>query len=348
LLNKIICQSGLCLILVVFLLTSCTSTINPLNISDPEITVVWPKAPEKPRIKLLRSLSGPEDLLDRKVQKNRLFRWLTGEMTEPMPLVSPYGIATDGDGTLWIADPGAHAVHVLDLKKRKSQLWMLAGNESFGSPVSIAFDASNQKIYVADTTLNKIVVLSMDGDLISYIAPEEPFGRPGGIALGLQGDLFVADVLKGVIRHFSVSGHELPALGSPTTPSGLFNRPIGLAVDVQGLIYVIDSLNFRIEVITQTGEAVSSIGELGDQPGNLSRPRGVAVDGSGHIYVSDAAFDNIQIFNLKGELLLVFGGDGKFRLSLPAELASDLENRIYAVDSFNRQIKIYQYLDPSD
>ena len=191
-------------------------------------------------------------------------------------------------------------------------------------------------------------MFSKDGDFLRPVGSGEPFGRPGGLAVGPRGTLHVADVLKGKIRRFSSSGSELLALGSPTTPDGLFSRPIGVAVDAEGLIYVIDSLNFRIEVITQNGDAVSSIGVLGDQPGSLSRPRGVAVDGAGHIYVSDAAFDNIQIFNLKGELLLVFGGGGKHRLSLPAALVSDKQDRIYAVDSFNHQVKIYQYIDRSE
>ncbi len=336
------------LFLFVLLMASCTPLSKPLELADSELNVVWPKAPEQPRIKLLRSLSGAGDLVDKKAQKNRLFRWLTGEMADPLPLVAPYGIATDGEGTLWISDPGAHAVQVIDLKRRRAALWAMAGDSFFESPVGVAYNKLQKKIYVSDSLLKKIFILSESGELLGEINPENPFGRPGGIALGPQGDLYVADVLKGRVRHFSLSGQELASLGSPTTPDGLFNRPIGVAVDSGGLIYVIDSLNFRVEVLTPAGEAVASIGELGDQPGALSRPRGVAVDNSGHIYVSDAAFDNIQVFNLKGQLLLVFGGDGPHRLSLPAALASDAENRIYAVDSFNHQIKIYQYIDQVD
>jgi hypothetical protein len=52
------------------------------------------------------------------------------------------------------------------------------------------------------------------------------------------------------------------------------------------------------------------------------------------------------VFNLKGQLLLVFGGGGKYGLSLPANLWIDARNRIYAIDSFNHQIQIYQFLGP--
>lgn len=336
-------RSWFCLLLPWLLLASCGPAIQPLALADPEIDLVWPKSPEKPRIKLLRSLAGADDLIDKKTQKNRLFRWLTGEMTDQMPLVSPYGIATDGMGTLWVSDPGAHAVHVLDLKRRAGRLWVLAGDEFLSSPTGICYDAASQRVYVADSLVKKVFIFSKEGTYQGELRVDPPFGRPGGMAIDRKGNLLVADVLGGKIRRFLPSGSELPALGSPTTADGLFNRPIGLAVDGAGLIYVIDSLNFRIEVLTSSGEAVASIGELGDQPGSLSRPRGVAVDSLGHIYVADAAFDNIQIFNLRGQLLLVFGS-GKEGLSMPASLVADQQNRIYAVDSFNHQIKIYQYL----
>ena len=324
-----------------------TST-QPLSIEDSTISQVWPKAPDEPRIKLLRTLKGAEDLVDKKNRKNRLFGWLTGEMTEQIPLVSPYGIASDGDGTIWITDPGAHAVHVLDLKRRTGKFWTLAGSEFFSSPTGICYDAARKRIYVADSVANKIIVLSEQGKFLSELSPDPTFGRPGGLALDSLGNLLVADVLDGKIRRFSPDGAELRAFGSPTTSSGLFNRPIGLTVDDKDMIYVIDSLNFRIEVLNRDGSAVGTIGELGDRPGTLSRPRGVAVDSYGHVYIADAAFDNIQVFNLKGQLLLVFGGDGESGLSMPASLFSDSQDRIYAVDSFNHQIQIYQFLGRVD
>ncbi len=342
-LSKLTHLFKLCLLLGLFLLVSCAPTIEPLSISDPEIKVVWPKAPESPRIKLLRRLGGIDDLVDKTKRKNRLFRWLTGEMAEQMPLVAPYGIATNGLGTLWISDPGAHVVHVFDLVRRTGKLWTLAGDRFLSSPTGICYDPASQKVYVADSLLKKVFVFSGTGQYQGEIIANPPFGRPGGLAIDKQGNLLVADVINGVIRRFYSAGDQLSDFGSPTSANGLFNRPIGLTVDSTGLIYVIDSLNFKIEVLSQSGEAVASIGKLGDQPGSLSRPRGVAVDSFGHIYVADAAFDNIQIFNLKGQLLLVFG-DGKLGLSMPASLVMDKQDRIYAVDSFNHQIQIYQFL----
>ncbi len=326
------------------LLGGCQAGGRALELVDPAATRVWPAPPEKARIKLLRSFAGGQDFVDKKTQKGRIIRWLTGDMAESVRFVAPYGVAVDGAGRIWVTDPGLKAIHSFDLNRRAARLWMLAGDAPFLAPTGICFDANRQRLYVADSAAKRVLVLGVDGSFVDELQPRQPFERPAGMALDAQGNLLVADVLGGKLRRFSPAGEELPAFGNPVAPSGKFHRPIGLAVDSAGLIYVIDSLNFQIVVLSPEGEHVATIGRLGDQPGTFSRPRGVAVDSFGHIYVADAAFDNIQIFNLQGQLLLVFGQGGESGLSLPAGLVSDSADRIYAVDSFNQRIQIYQFL----
>ena len=327
------------------LLSSCAAPRGPVDFIDPAIDQVWPASPAEPRIKLLRQISGAADLQDKNSRGTRLMRWLTGGDDEQLPLVAPYGIATDGQGTLWITDPGLRGVQVLDLGRRKASLWTMAGKRSYANPAGICFDPVRQRIYVADSLDLRVIALALDGRLLFELQPERPWGRPGGLGLDPQGNLLVADVLLGQIRRFTPEGTELSAFGSPTTPDGLFNRPLAVATDKTGQIYVIDSLNFQIEILSATGEAVAVIGQLGDAPGSFSRPRGLALDQHGQIYVADAAFDNVQIFDQQGQLLAFFGGGGKHGLSLPAGMTIDDQNRIYVVDSFNHRIQIYQLVE---
>jgi sugar lactone lactonase YvrE len=332
----------------IFFLVSCIAPRGPVDFVDPGLDQVWPASPAEPRIKLIRQISGAADLRDKNSGSNRLMRWLTGGDDEQLPLVAPYGIATDGQGTLWITDPGLRGIQVFDLARRKAGLWTMAGKRSFANPAGICFDPVRQRIYVADSLDLRVVALSLDGRLLFEVQPSAPWGRPGGLGLDSQGNLLVADVLLGQIRRFTPEGSELPAFGSPATVNGLFNRPIAVATDLAGQIYVVDSLNFKIEVLDAAGGSVATVGQLGDAPGSFSRPRGLAIDQYGHIYVADAAFDNVQIFNQHGQLLLFFGGGGKHGLSLPAGLTIDDQDRIYVVDSFNHRIQIYQLLKPLD
>lgn len=335
------------LLVSIQLLAGCT-VVNPLPMRDAAVKQVWPALPATPRVELLRVFGGAKSLVDQDTQKGRIYRWLTGDMADQLPLVAPYGVATDGQGRLWVSDPGAKVVHAFDFNQRSAALWRVAGDRFLQGPSGVAYDAKSQRVYVADSVAKKVFIFAASGKYLGELAGPEPFARPGGLAVNKQGRVYVADVLAGQVRRFSPAGKELEPFGSPTTPDGRFNRPTALTIDKQGRLYVVDSLNFRVEVLSPTGDAIASIGKLGDAPGSFSRPRGVAVDSFGHIYVSDAAFDNIQVFNLKGQLLLIFGGGGKNGLSMPANMTTDGRDRIYVVDSFNHRVMIYRFLGRVD
>jgi hypothetical protein len=59
-----------------------------------------------------------------------------------------------------------------------------------------------------------------------------------------------------------------------------------------------------------------SFGQYGDGFGMFNKPKGVVLDSFGNLYAADAAWSNVQIFNQKGEVLLFFGGRGRFPPSL--------------------------------
>ncbi|WP_026362284.1 SMP-30/gluconolactonase/LRE family protein [Geopsychrobacter electrodiphilus] len=344
--NKYQIRSWWFLIVILLLLPSCAPGIRSLSLSDPDVNVVWPKPPAQPRIRLLRRFSGTEDLVEKKSQKSILFQWLTGEGTESLQMGTPYGVASDGKGLLWVTDPGNHLVFRFDLAGRRTDLLTNIAGEPFQTPSGIVFDPDRDRLYVADSGLRRVYIFSSKGEFQGQVGSDEIFLRPAGLAIDRSGNLLVADVLQGLVLRFSPQGQMLSSFRSSVTADGLFNRPLSIAVDRSGRVYVVDSLNFRVEVLDDKGHGIGTIGGLGDVPGTFSRPRGVAVDSVGHIYVTDAAFDNIQIFGPDGRLLLVFGSGGKWGLSLPSSLFIDQRDRIYAVDTYNHQVQIYQYLSP--
>ncbi len=314
--------------------------------ADPSINKVWPAAPAQPRIRLLRSVN-PRDLIDNEKDKSRLYRWITGENADILPLVTPYDVATDGQGTIWVTDTGQKLVHIFDLRSGRVDYLTAAGQTPFEMPAGICFDQLKQQLYVSDSLAKKVYRLDREGRLLGEVGSPRIFQRPAGLALDQQHNLYVADVLAGVVHRFSPGGKQLLAMGSSLTENGLFSRPTAVSLDNQGDVYVLDVLNFRVEILGPNGELRGQIGELGDVPGTFSRPRGLALDASGHIYVSDAAFDNVQIFNKQGQLLLYFGHDKRWPLSLPAEMTIDAAGRLIVADSFNHRLLIYQLLTDS-
>ncbi len=323
-------------------LAGCANRSGAIFVPDPQVSLAWPSPPAEPRIRYFRQVSGPEDFRSDS-RPSLVMRWIAGEVEPEMPLRAPYGVAADGHGQIWVADPEAHAVHIYNLANRRADYLLRAGREPFLSPVGVAYDSEREFLYVSDSGLNKVFVLDSRGNLLGLRQTESGYLRPGGLALDSGGNLYVVDVLKGRVEMFSPEGDYLGGLQDGI---GEMNRPSNVAVDQSGRVYVIDSLNFRIVVFGADKKVLSTFGKVGDGPGYLARPRGIAVDSHGHIYVSDAAFDNVQVFDLTGTLLLYFGGAGKSpgKFNLPAGLFFDRNDRLYVADTYNRRVQIFEYL----
>ncbi len=327
---------------VLLTLGGCVGRPAGIFLPDPQVSLVWPSPPDIPRIRYFRQISGPEDFRSES-RTSRVMRWIAGDVEQEMPLRAPYGVAADGRGRVWVADPESHSVHIYDLAERRSHYLLRAGPDLFLSPVGVAYDPDREYLYVSDSGLNKVFVFNNKGALLGQRQSPDGFSRPGGLALDSQGRLYVVDVLRGCVEIFSPDGTHL---GGLECGAGELNRPSNVTVDQSGRVYVTDSLNFRIVVFGADQKVLASFGEIGDGPGHFARPRGVAVDSQGHIYVSDAAFDNVQVFDLTGNLLLFFGGSGKGpgKFNLPAGLFFDREGRLYVADTYNRRVQIYEYL----
>ena len=344
--NQFVVSFKYLIVLAVSTLTACTAPVlKPGDWQDKTLNKGWPEPPQTSRIKLLRIISSESDL--REEDEGQFFNWLFGEAAGHLPLVSPYGIAADGKGRVWVADPGTSVIQIFDHVRKKVIYVTQVGKDRLVSPVGLSYNPRLDLFYVSDSVLNRVFVLDPMGDKVGEFILPSGFGRPAGLAVGPNNDVFVADVSTGKVEHFSSSGEHIRSVLSAADGGALFNHPTNVAVDSFGRLYVSDSLNFRVEVQSPQGELIKLIGSIGDKPGGLSRPRGVAVDSQGHIYVVDAAFDNVQIFDMAGNLLLYFGqpGDGEGEFCLPAGIFIDQADRIYLSESCNGRFQIFQYVN---
>lgn len=305
----------------------------------------WPPPPGPPKIIYLREVKGSTEL-----QKNstsqKIFSWLTGDREEKLPFIAPYGVAADGMGHIWVTDMGIHGVHQIDLVKNKFSYIFNADGNPLVTPAGVAVDLERKRLYVSDTTLAKVFLYDLNGRFISSLDAPDSFGRPAGLSLDKNGQLYVVDAQKNRLYIFSPAGDLLRIISSNILPEQTFNAPSNVAINDQGQFFVVDSLNFRIESFSAEGKSLGTFGSAGDAPGYFARPRGIALDNEGHIYVTDASFDNIQVFDKSGKLLIYFGKSGKNpgEFSLPAGMAFDRYNRLYVVDSYNQRLQIFEYL----
>lgn len=336
----------LALAIVLTFTSGCTLVAAPtVPWGDPATSLQWPPPPDKPRIRYLRDFKGAADFA-KKSSSQKFLTWLTGDQEKKLPFVSPYGIAADGLGRIWVADMGIRGVHQIDLAKEQVSYIFTAGTTPLATPAGVAVDLERQRLYVSDTTLAKVFLFDLEGSFLKEWNAPDNFGRPAGLAVDKSGQLYVVDAKKNRLSVFSPDGELLRTITSAALPDFTFNIPSNVIVNAQGQIFVVDSMNFRVESFSAEGESLGTIGSIGDGPGYFARPRGLALDNDGHIYVADATFDNIQVFDNSGKLLIFFGQTGRNagEFSLPAGMIFDQHNRLYVVDSYNQRLQIFEYL----
>jgi len=307
--------------------------------------LVWPPAPEQPRITYLGEVSTQEDLEERKSWFSGLGEVVFGEGKVGI-LVSPYAVAVDATGLMFVADSGGAAVHAFNLRTRAyHQFSRLSDEETLQKPVGLA--TFGDRVYVVDSVLHQVCVFKKNGDFLFSFGGER-FKRPSGIACGgPDGVVCVADTSAHTIHVFSLNGEFIRQLGTRGLSPGQFNFPTHLWIDPTGKLYVSDTLNYRIQVFTREGRFLKMFGQQGDRPGNFAHPGGVATDRFGNVYVTDRQFENVQVFNSDGQILMAFGQEGTEpgEFWLPGGIFVDGRNRIYVADSFNKRIQIFALLE---
>lgn len=259
---------------------------------------------------------------------------------------TPYGLALDGLGNLYIADTQNYTIRKITPDGAVTTLAGLAG--TFGSadgtgtvarftyPIGVAVDnAGNVSVADAgDNTIRRITpaghVTTLAGMAGIYGNTDGPgsaarFIAPASVAGGTAGDIYVADSGNSTIRKITPDGLVMTLAGMPgmlggadgTGSAARFRLPYGVAVDIAGNVYVADTGNSTIRKIAPSGE-VTTLAGLAGNPGmtdgpavvaRLNQPGGLAVDGSGNVYVADTANSAIRRIDPTG-MVTTLGGQG--------------------------------------
>lgn len=214
-----------------------------------------------------------------------------GQRPSRTSLYSPKGLAVDSSGNLYIADYGNN--RVLRYPRPVSQGGRIApdvvlGQADFTSSVSAAVNA---------TSLNS----------------------PVGVAIGPDGDIFVADSANNRVLEFAAGAgtgssavrvYGQPSFSTssaPTSPSPqTLTAPQGVYVDSASNLYTADTGANRVLVFSNTQSqpptgavATFVIGQSRfdtSTSGGFKGPVDVALDSSGSIYVADKGNNRVLVF----------------------------------------------------
>jgi len=325
--------------------------------------IVWPQPPAIARVRYLDYFSAekPVPLKQAQVRKKS---WMdrmagtdpndAGKRTDTKPrfeLGTPYGMAVDSKGMLYVADTKVGGVFIFNPESRDTEFIKHGVDAKFGRVFGLVIDDAD-RLFVSDGEYNHVLVFNPQHKLEGAFG-EGVMNDPGGLAIDEENRflyvantgsdqvlVYDADTFK-LLRKIGTAGKD----HTLTTP-GDFSKPTNVAVDKDSNLFVTDTLNDRVEVFDADGGFIRAFGKNGDGPGDFARPKGIAVDCDGHVWVADAMLNRVQVFTAEGDLRLIFGGFGMLpgQFEALAGITIDKNSRVFTSEQFRGRVQMFRYI----
>ncbi len=229
-----------------------------------------------------------------------------------------------------------------DLGKKSQFQEYLLGKQNKGKRLARPYAIAHEKgkIYIADKTIKKIIIIDLVKRSFDYIKDEKAgaLQDPTAIYITDDGYKYVADAGREQIVVFDGDNNFYRSYGAEKQ-----FRPTSVAV-YGNRIYVCDIRDSEIEVLDkQTGELIEKIGRIGTGDGEFHKPTHIAVDNQGNLYVTDAFNFRVQKFDKDGKFVEVIGYQGSHpgAFARPKGLAPDRDGHLYVVDAAFEVVQIF-------
>jgi sugar lactone lactonase YvrE len=215
-----------------------------------------------------------------------------GGISTNAQLNTPYGVALDAAGNLFVADLNNNRVRVVSAA---GVITTIAGTGTSGS--------------------------AGDGGP----AARAQLRNPSDVLIDPSGNVFVADSTNSKIRRITPPGVISTVAGTGTSgfsgdngaaTAAQFNRPMALAMDAAQNLYITDLNNQRLRRLTPDGIVATIVGNGtaglsgdGGLPTNaqLNLPYGIAIDSTGNLFIADTNNHCIRKLTPAGVLSTVVG-----------------------------------------
>jgi outer membrane protein assembly factor BamB len=225
-----------------------------------------------------------------------------------------------------------------------------AGVPGLGYPYGMDL-APDGALVVANGRTDQILVIRPDGTL------ERRFGGHGtaegklsfqrqgqdplgGVAVGPDGTIYVADSANFRVQAFTREGEFLRGWGSYGRGDGQFLDPVDLDVGPDGSVYVVDDVRDQIQRFSPDGAWIQTIGSHGSGDGQMNFTGSISVAPDGTLVNADWSNNRVQAWDADGTFLWTLGsggtGPGQFRS--PADVAVDADGNLWVADEHRVQV----------
>ncbi len=265
----------------------------------------------------------------------------------------PIGAAVTSSGILYFADCSQNRLRKVDLQgiittvagtgvRATTGDGGQAASAALNCPSGVALDSAGN-LYISESGGNRIRKIRPDGVIITVAgngqsgysgdgvqATNTSLSTPEGVAVDLNGNIFIPDRGNGRIRKVAPSGIITTVAGGggslgdggPATSAGV-NDPWDVVVDAAGNLYIADAGNRRLRRVS-AGGTITTVAGTG-QPlfsgdggaatlAQFDAPRGVAADTAGNLYIADQSNHRIRKVTPQG-MVSTMAGNGQAGVS---------------------------------
>ena len=291
-----------------------------------------------------------------------------GGLATNAQLNSPWGVAVDKNGVIFIADTKNHRIRKIS---NNGIITTIAGNGIQGfsgdgglatnaqlkSPYGVAVD-KNGVIFIADTHNDRIRKVTTNGVITTVAgngnrgfsgdggqATNAQLNQPSDVAVDLNGNIYICEWGNHTIRKVATNGVITTIAGNGIAgfsgdgniaTNAQLNQPDGVAVNSNGVVFIADAKNHRIRKVVSNGVITTIAGNgiagySGD--GNIATnaqlnwPYGVAVDNS-NIYIADQFNYRVRKINLNNTVPIQFNSIKAFEYSTAVKIEWSVSNEV--------------------
>ncbi len=284
-------------------------------------------------------LAGQEDLGD-------------GQIATRVGLSTPYALAGDGQGGLWIGEVLPGRVRRVALGATEAALTVVVGETAEVGRVDALLRAPDGGFYIADSLLGRVWRVAPDGatTIVAGALTDGPLKTPTSLALGADGSLLIGEAPPrspdvGRLLRLKADG-TLEPIAYPANPAGTRQPKFrGVAEAADGTLYVYDDGANRITVRRPGGDWITFAADV--SPHDYGR---LAVGPAGELYASESNRHRIWRFAPDGTKSPVAGNgqvghtdDGApaagGSLNTPAGMWVDADGTVYFAEGGSNLVR---------
>ena len=231
-------------------------------------------------------------------------------------LRQPSDLTIDREDRIYVTDANLGVIEVYDREGTfLRSLGIVHGEPMFQGPAGIAIDDRNHHLLVLDSPANELIVLDLDGNILSRVGGTR---HRGDVAFDLPTEIVLRNSTVAVldsagtrVHVFDLDGRLLQVFPVGVRPSRLRPHPMGLSLDSAGHVYV-SSQHTNIAIYDLTGKL------LGGLPNCGRGTPGIWIDAADRMYIADPSLSRVNVFQLPlqpagtapGEARAASGGGG--------------------------------------